>query len=187
MYYLSKGRAVKGSTETILKVIRGKNIFRLHGIEAGLWLDGRYGIRTANDTVGITAIRHLERMGIVSSSERGDAVGQYEMLAGGIFCPVAVRGIRRPLRERGKRVYTWLRSAGLHLSMEELVYLEDRGIRPVPELLGEDNRQALTELIYDSRTIQNGVLEREMAASPVRDAVVSSILHLIKTKKVIIL
>lgn len=187
MYYLSKGRAVKGSTETILKVARGKNIFQLHGIEAGLWLDGRYGIRTENDPVGITAVRRLERMGIVSSSERGDAVGQYEMLAGCIFCPVAVKGIRRPLRERDKRVCTWLRSAGLHLSLAELVYLEEHSIQPVSELLGEDNRQALTERIYDDRTIQDGVLEREMAASPVRDAVVLSILHLIKTKRVIIL
>lgn len=187
MYYLSKGSVVRGSTEQILKVAHGRNVFELHGREAGLWLDGRFGIRSVFDPAGVKAIRHMERMGIVTSSEQGDAASRYEMLADCIYCPVAVKGIRCVWCRRDRRILTWLRSAGLHLSLAEIIYLEEHGVRPVPELLGEDNRQMLTERIYDIGMIQDGVLEREMAASPMRDVVISSILRLIKMKRVILL
>ena len=70
--------------------------------------------------------------------------------------------------------------AGLRLTASELIRLEEQGTEPVPALLGEDGRQNLTERIYDQDTIFDGVLESKMEGSPARDALLASLLRLLR-------
>ncbi len=68
--------------------------------------------------------------------------------------------------------------------MAELTLLLERGVAPVPELLGAENRQALTEVLYTTDTIADGILETLMEKSPARDAAVRAVLGLLRKKKV---
>ena len=53
--------------------------------------------------------------------------------------------------------------------MAELVCLQEHGIKPEPQLLGEENRQALTEAIYTQETIFDNVLEAQMERASCRE------------------
>ena len=54
MKYIAKGLVEQGSTEHILKIQRGGHTFQLTGIQAGLWLNGRFGFaRQRRITPGI--------------------------------------------------------------------------------------------------------------------------------------
>ena len=186
MYYLSKGLAQEGSTEMLLNVSRGRYTFRLTGIEAGLWLDGRYEIARAGLPDRMEALRHLERMGLVTVMDNYTLDDLYSALCGCVFCAVDARGIRR-VGDCGMRLLRWLREAGLHLTLAELICLEEKGIQPGTRLLGEENRQALTEQLYDANTIQDGELEKHMLHARCRDVVLEAVLELIKTKRMILL
>jgi len=83
-----------------------------------------------------------------------------------------------------RRVLQWIRWAGLRLTIAELTLLAERGLGPVPALLGEQNRQALTEAIYTTETICDGILETLMEKSPVRDDTVLAVLGLLRKKKI---
>ncbi len=187
MYYLSKGLAQEGSTEMLLNVSRGRYTFRLTGIEAGLWLDGRYEIGRAAQPDRISALRHLERMGLASVMEHYTCEDLYNVLSGCVLCAVEMRGVKWPVDSRGMRLLRWLREAGLHLTLSELICLEEKGIQPAQALLGEDNRQALTERIYDNASIYDGELENQMVHASRRDDVLQAVLELINTKRVILL
>ena len=81
----------------------------------------------------------------------------------------------------------WLSKAGLCLTMAELVYLTDRGIKPVPSLLGKGNRQALVETIYTRETVFDNLLENEMAKTAACDETVETVEGLLKAKRIILL
>lgn len=187
MYYLSKGLSQEGSTELLLNISRGRYTFRLTGTEAGLWQDGRYEIARAGLPDRVAALRHLERMGLVTIMDHYTLDDLYNALNSCVFCTVEARGIRRPVGGRGMRLLCWLRESGLHLTLAELIYLEEKGNQPWAMLLREENRQTLTEQIYDAATIRNGELEKKMLHARCRDVVLEAILELIKTKRIILL
>ena len=187
MYYLSKGLAREGSTEMILNVSSGSNTFRLTGVEAALWLDGRYEIGRAALPDRVMALRHLERMGLVTAMEHYTAEELYDALCRCTLCVVEARGVKRPVSGRSMRILRWLIGAGLHLTTAELICLEKKSIQPSSKFLGEENRQTLTERIYDAVTIRDGELERQMRRARCRDSVTAAIMELIKTKRVVLL
>ncbi len=74
-----------------------------------------------------------------------------------------------------------LSGAALAGDEDGVIRLEEQGTKPVPALLGEQGRQELTEQIYSSKElIWDGTLESEMERSPARDALVMSLLRLLR-------
>ena len=65
--------------------------------------------------------------------------------------------------------------------------LIENGIKPTQDLLYTDNRQRLIERIYTVDTIADNLLETRMEAAECRDAVVQSLLRLLKKKLVLVL
>lgn len=79
---------------------------------------------------------------------------------------------------------TWLRHAGLHLTVAELVKLRELNLTPSDELLHEENRQALTEVLYTIDTIQDNVLETQMERSAAMPKTVNTLLSLLKKHRI---
>ena len=81
----------------------------------------------------------------------------------------------------------WLREAGLRMTIAELIFLKDRGIKPSLDLLGKENRQRLVETIYTRDTIFDNLLENQMELSKVNTGTVRLLLALLKKKRIILL
>ena len=92
-----------------------------------------------------------------------------------------------PLNALESQTLQWLRQAGLRLTMAELVFLREHGIAPSAELLGEENRQALTEAIYTQENIFDNVLEAQMEHASCREEMVRAVLGLLKKKRIVLL
>lgn len=80
MIYLSKGVAQKNSTEQLLYISRIGQSFQLTGIEATLWLNGRFQFAVAKGTEQERALDHLNRMGLTEREPENTAVSQYRIL-----------------------------------------------------------------------------------------------------------
>lgn len=80
MIYWSKGVAQKNSTEQLLYISRSGQSFQLTGIEATLWLNGRFQFAVAKVTEQERALDHLNRMGLTEREPENTAVSQYRIL-----------------------------------------------------------------------------------------------------------
>ena len=80
-----------------------------------------------------------------------------------------------------------MKNAGVRLTVAELVYLIVNGIKPTQDLLYTDNWQTLIQRIYTVGSIADNILETRMEAGERRDAVVQSLLRLLKKKLVLVL
>lgn len=111
----------------------------------------------------------------------GGDLAHYRLLSGCIICPELDSDTKPVQTGYDGRIWTWIEQAGLRLTASELIRLEEQGTKPVPALLGEQGRQELTEQIYSSKElIWDGTLESEMERSPARDALVMSLLRLLR-------
>lgn len=183
MIYLSKGAVCKGSTEERLKIAHCGNEFILIKSEAVLWLNGQFGFAETSDH-GI--LKHLERMGLVECEQENSVISRYRILTRCVCCPAKKSsGIFSGALE--KELLIWLTRAGLRLSAAELIFLTEKQIKPVENLLYESNRQALVEAIYTPNNISDNLLEFQMERSASRDLVVNALLGLLKKKKLVIL
>ena len=81
-----------------------------------------------------------------------------------------------------KEILIWLKNAGIHLSVAELIYLIEHKVEPSDDLLYEENRQALVEKIYTTENIANNILENQMLEAQCRDNVVNSLISLLKKR-----
>ena len=183
MKYISKGLVVEGSTEHILKIQRGGYEFQLTGDRARLWLNGRFGVADADGTNP----RYVkERVGLTEPVGE-EPEGVYRAMTQCVLVPAKAGRLRVPLNALESQTLQWLREAGLRLTMAELVCLRERDIRPEPGLLGEENRQALTETIYTQETIFDNVLEAQMERAACREEMVRAVLGLLKKKRIVLL
>lgn len=188
MKYISKGVVVEKSTEAILNITRCGVNFQLTGEQAALWLNGRFGFAEADDGNPILhkALTHLLRQELVEPAENG-TVGEYRALTQCVIVPAKVSGCRGLLSKEERRLLKWIREAGLRLTMAELVFLTENGVAPEEHLLGEKNRQRLTEEIYTADTIFDNILESKMEHAKSRDAVVRTVLQLLRKKRILLL
>lgn len=186
MIYLSKGMVQKESTEERLDISRGGQHFLLTGMEAALWLNGRFSFSAVQSPVEERALQHLVRMGL-AESEEDSMTGRYRILSRCVCCPAKTKKITLPLTQKEKVAWTWLCKAGLRLSTAELIYLLEHQIQPEEKLLYEENRQALVETIYTQDTIADNILENQMETAACRDEVVQVLLQLLKKKRILIL
>mgnify|MGYP001201001464 FL=1 len=104
-----------------------------------------------------------------------------------VLTPAKPQGARAILSARQKELLLWLTEAGLRLTTAELVFLTEHHVAPQINLLGDRNRQSLTETIYTQETIFDNILEAQMEHAAVRDEVVSALLRLLKKKRILLL
>jgi hypothetical protein len=109
------------------------------------------------------------------------------LLTNCVVCPVTSAVCAGLWDNPERHLWRWLTKAGLKLTMAELTFLSEHGVEPVPELLGPDNRQALTEIIYTAETIADSILEARMENSPAREQTVRSVLKLLRKDKIFLI
>ena len=188
MKYISKGMVIKASTEDLLFVTRGGVDFQLTGEQAALWLNGRFGFAKTRKTVlEEKALHQLAHQGLVEIAEGNGSVFEYRALTQCVLVPAKPQGIRAILSVRQKELLQWLTEAGLQLTVAELIFLTEHHVSPAANLLGERNRQKLTETIYTQETIFDNILEAQMERAAVRDEVIFALLKLLKKKRILLL
>lgn len=187
MIYLSKGIVLRGSTEHILRVSRCGMDFTLTGRQAALWLDGRFGPLEVNDVSMEGKLRQLQRMGLVELTDESGDLAIYRLLTQCVICPAKKKPFVMPLTQTEAVTWQWISKAGLRLTLAELTALADQGTVPDNSLLGEHNRQALTQCIYSANTIFDSILEAKMEHSSARDSVVRAVLGLLRKKRLLLI
>ena len=186
MKYISIGAVAFGSTEYILKVAHGGYSFQLDGVLAKLWLNGRTQFNIVEEPIDIKGLTQLLKMGLAIQVEECDA-GEYRALTHCTIVPAECKFPFLFLSGIEKQVLTWLRGAGLVLSMAELTYLVEKDVDSEEKLLGSGNAQALVERIYNKETIYDNILENQMEHAMCRDKVTKAVLSLLSKRRVLLL
>ena len=186
MTYLSKGKLYR-KTKQAISISHCGALHKLTGPKAALWLMGQYAPGHISHAEQVAELERLAELGIVECCDNEETAALFRLLANCVICPIRKRVFTVRWSPAERRLWRWLTRAGLRLTMAELTFLADRGIEPVPALLGERNRQALTEAIYTTDTITDGILETLMEKSPMRDATVQTALTLLRKKKIILI
>ena len=178
MTYLSKGLPVPEQDGTV-RVSHCGRIFALGPEMAALWESARWAPQLVPRQKA-RFIERLEQSGLAVTTQEEGGLALYRLFSGSIICPQDEGDGQTSVAEGDGRIWQWIQYAGLRLTASELVRLEEQGTEPTPDLLGEEGRQDLTEKLYSPRTIQEGVLEREMEYSPARDGLVAALLRLLR-------
>ena len=186
MLYISKGVPEKEGISVRLRVINGGQVYTLFGLDETIWLRGRLGFSMTTSIAEELTVRNLMRTGLAECTSGEDSSSRYTILSRCIIAPTR-QGKRVALQSEEKYILDWLRGAGLRLSLAELVFLHENGIKPARNLLGEANRQALVERIYTADTIDEQALEAKMEQAGERDDVINAVLGLLKKKRVVLL
>lgn len=188
MLYLSKGIVCKNSTADNLYIARGNTVLALNGMEADIWLKGRFHMISYPDTQDIEkSIFSLNEKGLGEYEYNSNAVGQYRILSRCICYPAKSSVLKKRLSKSERIILEWITKAGIRLTTAELVFLQENEISPVPSLLYEENRQSLIETIYTKNTIYDNLLEHQMEHSYCRDEVVAALLLLLRKKRIVML
>ena len=184
MIYLSKGILPWKPAVDSVSVSHCGALHKLTGIQADLWLAGQYRPGLTKNDEQDAAVKALANIGIVERGDESDVAALFRLLINCVICPTRVKPGAAFLNSHEHRLWRWIRFAGLRLTIAELTLLAERSAKPVSELLGTENRQELTELIYTGEIIGDGILETLMEHSPARDATVQAVLGLLRKKKI---
>jgi len=183
MLYISKGIPRGSAGHERLTVAWRGGEYDLEGGNARLWLAGRRDTALAD----AAQLAKLANLGLVDTTENDGPLHIYRLLTNCVVCPAPAHFPRWPLRRTERLLWRWIWRAGFRLSLAELVFLLEQDIRPIPELLGEANRQALVEVIYSTETIADRVLEAHMEDAFGRDAVVEALLGLLRKQYIMLI
>lgn len=188
MVYLSKGVVQpKSSIENFLLECGGKQ-FQLQGMEAAIWLKGRFEFMVTDSEAEEQVVMCLANKGLIEMEEKADSISKYQILTRCVCCPARQKGrMSSKLNERERQIYTWLQKAGIRLSVAELVFIQEHQITIDSGMFGTSNRQKLIETIYTKDNIQDNLLEHQMEKAECRDEVVETLMQLLKKKKVLIM
>ena len=186
MLFISKGIPGKNGISADLRIVIGGQVCSVFGLEEDLWLRGRLGFAETASRDEEAAIQNLLRNGLAEYTSRKHPAARYTILSRCMIIP-SEPGKRNALAKEEKILLSWIRDAGFRLSLAELVYLFENRVRPTARLLGEDNRQALTDRLYPDGKIETGAMDSGMESSRARDTVVDAVLGLLKKKRVVLL
>lgn len=186
MLYISKGIVCPESIAGNLFLEKGNQKYQLQGREASLWLRGRFGFNVTESEAEEQAVLCLGDKGLAEMEEETGSVYKYRLLTRCVCCPVK-QNYRMSSRLSGleRQLDTWMRKAGIRLSVAELVFLVENQVSD-QDLLYKKNRQKLVETIYTNETIQDNLLEHQMEQAEHRDEVVEALVQLLKKKKMLI-
>ena len=183
MLYISKGLLFRKSDGGHIAVAWRGNEYDLEGENSRLWLAGRYDTALAE----ALPLAKLAALGLVDTADTDGPLNIYRLLTNCVTCPAPPRFPRRPLRRTERLLWRWIRRAGLRLTLAELIFLLEEDIRSVPGLLGPGNRQALTEMIYNTENIEDRLLENRMEDAFGRDTVVEALLGLLRKNYIMLI
>lgn len=186
MLFISKGIPEKGGISVELRIVLGGQTFALFGLDEELWLRGHFGFAETKSREEETSVQNLLHNGLAEYTSRKDSGARYAILSRCMIIP-SEPGKRNALTKEEKILLSWIRDAGFRLSLSELIFLYENRIRPTKNLLGVDNRQALTARLYPDGEIVANVLETRMASSRARDTVVDAVIGLLQKKRVVLL
>ena len=187
MLYLSKGMVQPKSSTDNLWLERGGKPFQLQGMEAAVWLKGRFRFMVTESAAEEQIVIYLADKGLAEMEDEADSANKYRILSRCVCYPARQRGhMSSRLNERERQIYTWLQKAGIRLSVAELVFLTEYRITAVSGMFGVRNRQNLIETIYTKENIQDNLLEHQMEKAECRDEVVETLMQLLKKKKIVI-
>lgn len=187
MLYISKGIVCPESVTGNLFLERGNQKFQFQGREAAVWLKGRFGFHITESEAEGQAVRCLADRGLAEMEGETGSVYKYRILTQCVFCPVRQsQHMSSRLSGLERQIDTWMRKAGLHLSVAELVFLQEHHITADSGMFGSRNRQKLIETIYTKDNIQDNLLEHQMEQAECRDEVVEALMQLLKKKKILI-
>lgn len=187
MLYLSKGIVCPESIAGNLFLERGNQKFQLQGGEAAVWLKGRFGFHMTESEAEEQAVRCLTGKGLAEMEVKSGSVHQYRILTRCICCPVKQdRHMSSRLSGLERQLDTWMRKAGIRLSVAELIFLQEHQITADSGMFGVRNRQKLIEAIYTKETVQDNLLEHQMERAECRDEVVEALMQLLKKEKILI-
>lgn len=188
MLYLSKGIVCKGSTKEKLRIARGNNVYTLEGLEAEIWLDGRFKITALPDTLDYEdVILSLSANGLAEFEYHSDEISKFRILTRCVCCPAKAKLFSGSLNKNEKTILKWLSRAGIRLTTAELTYLWENKIMPLPELVSEENRQALVETIYTKNNIFDNLLENQMENAVCRNEITDTLMELLRKRKIVML
>jgi len=186
MTYLSKGLLLRRSGE-MLTISHCGAEYDLTGERASVWEKGRCG---CDETMGISqheAMYELAKLGLAEMSQATGDGAFFRLLINCVICPDKGGPATILWNPNERRLWQWITRAGLRLTIAELVFLMQQDIKPTAELLGEANRQTLTEAIYTTETIPDGILESRMEQSRARDSTVRAVLSLLRKNRIFLI
>ena len=185
MIYISKGMAKPGTTEKALIInIRGAE-HHLSGERAELWLAGQFNLQEYD--IQPASLDELIHLGLAEAVDNSSPTGRYDLLTRCIIVPAKLKMFRSTLGQSERQVWQWISKAGLRLTVAELICLAQHQIDPLPQYMGETNRQNLVEAIYTTGTIADNILENLMEYSDRRDDIVSAVFGLLRKKRIILI
>lgn len=179
MLYLSKGIKIRQSGSKISIALGGRTI-ELNEPETRLWENGEYDFAVTDADTDV--LLSLEDRGLVECEAENSPVSKYFILTRCIFCVSDAKVVKINLSKLEKEILIWLKNAGIHLSVAELIYLIEHKVKPSDDLLYEENRQALVEKIYTTENIADNILENQMLEAKCRDEVVNTLISLLKKR-----
>lgn len=188
MMYLSKGIVCKRKSNDGLYIRHFGQPMVLFGDEADMWQRAHFGFAYAKTRKEIAIVDSLIKKGIAVSAKGDGELDKYYVLCRCAVCanPKFKIGIT-PLNEVEKRVYIWLKKGGTNLSLPELVALEEKQVRPNPELLCRENSVKLLKIIYPWTVSMAGELENKMKFSIARKRTVDAVLVLLRKKRIVMM
>ena len=130
MVYLSRGVARQDATEYRLWVVRGGEDFLLTGMEAALWLNGRFRPAFVHTPYEKRMLRRLVRMGTAVAEEQEGADSVREMLDRCEFCAARASGFRFPIFGAERQVFGWAVKKGACFTVSGLAGLMETGVVP---------------------------------------------------------
>ena len=169
-----------------IDVSRCGNECNLCGIQAKLWLAGRFNVAFVKNTANQSELQKLESMGLVEITEPDDTA-DYRLLTNCVICSVNPVLPYYPLNKNEKLIWKWIKNTEFKLTISELVYLMEQNIIPDPIFFAKNNWHTLIHTIYTGETIFDRILETKMEQSPARDGTVSAVLGLLRKKHIILL
>lgn len=185
MKYISKGQFIKRKRDGSVTVYRCGDSYSLTGAAADTWLAGQFQVVRAGSGAG-TALEELQHLGLVQLQldQADNILDTYRLLTNCVICPYEAHTGSTGLTNDPNDLMMWVCFAGLRITMAELVKLRDLGVMPLPQYLGERNRQALVERIYIENNIQDRILEAAMEASAAMPGTVRDIIELLRLKAI---
>ena len=179
MMYLSKGLLLR-KNQNALTVSHCGAEYDLIDERAAVWENGWQEPREAINNSQEMILCELSKNGLAETSPDTGNEAIFRILVNCTICPIEKPAFPALWSEPERRLYKWLTKAGLRLTIAELVFLNQNKTEPTNDLLGEKNRQALTEAIYNSNSISDGILESLMERSPERDSTINTVIKLLR-------
>lgn len=186
MIYLSKGILLPCSTKNKTIIIHCGKYFELADAVAKLWLDGRYQTKRLQSRQE-KAFQTLLGNGLAETADEADEKAVYRILTNCVICSKPKRDLFSGLSGTEKILMTWISSAGIKLTVAELVYLTEQKIIPTADLLGETGIRQLIWTLYAKQPAIDCILETLMETSPAYNETTNGLLSLLRKKKLVII